>query len=195
MGELALAMLILGAWVFGASAVAKLRGQRAYQEFVAGLRESGLVPGAVLPAVAAALAGSEAVIAVGLAAAAAVAGVAPGHGVIPYAETALALAAALTAVLAAGVGVAVRRGVLAHCACFGARPGRPLGRPHLVRNLILLVAFGTGLAAVPLAGAPGRPAAAGLAAAAGSLAALLIIRWEDLADLFTPAHDAHRTPG
>jgi len=188
-------MLILGAWVFGVSAAAKLRGQRAYRAFVAGLRESGLVPGAALPAVAAALAGSEAAIAAALAATAAVACVAPGHGVIPYAETALALAAALTTVLAAGVGVAARRGAVARCACFGARPGRPLGRPHLVRNLILLAAIGTGLAAVPLAAGHGQPAATALAAAAGSLAALLIIRWEDLADLFTPTRAARRTPG
>jgi hypothetical protein len=195
MSEVGFAILILGAWVFGASAIAKLRGRRAYRAFVAGLRESGLVPGAGLPAVAAALAGSEAVIAVGLAATAATAGVAPGHGVNAYAESALAAAAALTAVLAAGVGMAIHRGIQARCACFGARPGRPLGRPHLVRNLILLAALGTGLAAVPLAGGPGRPAAAALSAAAGSLAALLIIRWEDLADLFAPTQAARRTPG
>jgi hypothetical protein len=195
MGELALAVLVLGAWVFGASAAAKLRGRRAYRSFVAGLRESGLVRREVLPPVAAALACSEALTAAGLAAAAVVAGAEPGHAVIPCAETALALAAALTAVLAAGVGVAIRRGTQARCACFGARPGRPLGRPHLVRNLVLLAAFGAGLAAVPLAGGPGAPAAAALAAAAGSLAALLIIRWEDLADLFTPAQAPRRTPG
>jgi hypothetical protein len=195
MGELALAVLVAGAWVFGASAAAKLRGQRAYRAFAAGLRETGLVPGAARPAVAAALAGSEAVTAVGLVAAAAVAAAEPGDVVIPYAETALALAAALTAVLAAGVGVAIRRGTQARCACFGARPGRPLGRPHLVRNLILLAAFVTGLTVVPLAGGPGGPAATALAAAAGSLAALLLIRWEDLADLFTPVQAPRRTPG
>jgi hypothetical protein len=55
-----------------------------------------------------------------------------------------------------------------------------------VRNLVLLAAIGTGLVTSPLAGGPGAPAAAALGVAAGSVAALVIIRWEDLADLFSP---------
>ncbi len=185
MNELALAMLALGAWVFTISAAAKVRGRRAYRAFAAGLRESGLVPGRALPATAAALAGGEAAIGAGLAGAVA-AELATGRGAVPWAEAALALAAALTAVLAAGVAVVVRRGTQASCACFGARPGRPLGRAHLARNLVLLAALGTGLVTSPLAGGSGPPAAAALGVAAGSVAALVIIRWEDLADLFSP---------
>jgi hypothetical protein len=185
MDELALAMLTLGAWVFTTSAAAKVRGRRAYRAFLAGLGESGLVPRRALPATAAALAVREAAIGVSLAAAAA-ADLATGRGAVPWAEAALALAAVLTTVLATGVAVVVRRGAQAPCACFGARPGRPLGRAHLVRNLVLLAAIGTGLVTSPLAGGPGAPAAAALGVAAGSVAALVIIRWEDLADLFSP---------
>ena len=110
----------------------------------------------------------------------------PGPARSRYAETALALAAALTAVLAAGVAVVDPPRHPGALRLLRRRPGRPLGRPHLVRNLVLLAVFGAGLAAVPLAHGRPAPAGAALAAAAGSLAALLIIRWEDLADLFAP---------
>jgi len=105
---------------------------------------------------------------------------------IVLAEAALAAAAVLTAVLATGVVVVIRRGTRARCPCFGADSGRPLGRLHLLRNLSLLAVVGAGLAAVLLT--RGHPALAGMAvaAAAGALAALLFIRWEDLAELFAP---------
>ena len=103
---------------------------------------------------------------------------------LPAAQGALACAAALTAMLAAGVAATIRSGARARCACFGARAGRPLGRAHLARNAGLLAVLVTGLVAGPLAHGQPVPAAAALAAATGSLAALVIIRWEDLADLF-----------
>jgi hypothetical protein len=89
-------------------------------------------------------------------------------------------------VLTSGVALIIRRGAQARCACFGARSSRPLGRAHLARNVGLLAVVGVGLIAAPLA--HGRPAPAGamLAAVAGAAAALVVIRWEDIADLFAP---------
>ena len=100
-----------------------------------GLRETGLVPGRLLPFTAAALCWVEAVTGAGLLAAAALTAVAA-SGAAPLAETVLAIAAWLTGVLAAGV--ASRRGSQARCACFGAVTSRPLNRAHLLRNLSLL---------------------------------------------------------
>src|SRR3984957_20974315 len=62
MGDVALAVLTLGAWVFAVSAGSKLRGHRAYRGFVAGLRETGLIPARALRATAPLLAGGGAAI-------------------------------------------------------------------------------------------------------------------------------------
>ena len=185
MDSFAIAAFSLAGCVYVASAATKLRGRRAYRSFRDGLRETGLVPGRQLPAIAAMLCAAEAVIAAGLITAGALtAAAAPGATLL--AESALAAAAALTAVLAAGVAVVIRRGIRARCACFGADTGRPLGLAHLVRNLSLLTVLCAGMAAVLLT--HGRPASAGVAVAvaAGALAAVLFIRWEDLAELFAP---------
>jgi hypothetical protein len=185
MDELCIAVLGVAGCVFTASAAAKLASRRAYLSFRAGLADSGLIPGYALAVAAAWLAGAEAVLAAGLLCAAGLtAAAAPAAAWI--AEPALGGAALLTAILAGGVAVIVRRGVLARCACFGAGSGRPLGRVHLARNLSLLAVVGTGLAAAPLAhGRPGPPGVA-LAAVAAVVAALLFIRWDDVAGLFTP---------
>ena len=194
MGDVALAVLTLGAWVFAVSAGSKLRGRRAYRGYRAGLRETGLIPERALPAIAALLAGAEALIAADLAVLAVVTSVAGERDVLPAAQGALAGAAALTAVLAAGVALTAHSGARARCACFGARAGRPLGRAHLARNVGLLAILVTGLVADPLAHGHAVPAASALAAATGSLAALVVIRWEDLADLFAPTTGAAASP-
>jgi hypothetical protein len=183
--DFSIAVLSLAACVFAVSAAAKLRTPGAYRSFRDGLGETGLMPGRLLPATAALLSGAEAVIAAGLIAAAVLTAVAA-PGAIPLAEFALAAAALLASVLAAGVAVVMHRGTRARCACFGAGSGRPLGRAHLARNLTLLAVICAGLAGPPLA--HGRPAVgtAVIAAAAGAVAAMLFIRWEDLAELFAP---------
>lgn len=194
MAEVTLAALALGAWVFAASAGSKLHGRSAYRAFAAGLRETGLAPERALPAAAALLAGAEAVIAASLAVLAVVTGVAGEPGVLPAAQAALGCAAALTTVLAAGIVATVRSGAQARCACFGAKTGRPLGRVHLARNACLLAGLAAGLATGPLAHGHLAPPAAVLAAGTGSVAALVIIRWEDLADLFAPVPAATAMP-
>src|SRR5580658_653827 len=185
MEEFSIVVLSLAACVFAASAAAKLKSRRGYRAFRSGLGDIELVPVRLLPTAAASLAATEVVTAAGLLAAAALIA-APAPGATWLAESALAAAAALTAVLATGVGVVIRRGIQARCACFGARSTRPLGLVHLARNVCLVAVICAGLTGVPLA--HGRPPLAGtiLAAVAGALAALLFVRWEDLAELFAP---------
>jgi hypothetical protein len=189
MDELSIVALSLVGCVFAASSAAKLSSRRAYRSFRDGLAEIRLIPGRGLPAAAAALAGTEAAVGAGLLAAAVLTAAAV-PGASRLAASALSAAAALTAVLTAGVAVIIRRGTRARCACFGARADRPLGRVHLARNLSLMAVVLAGLAVVPLA--HGRPplAATMLAGGAGVVAALLFIRWDDLAELFAPV----RTP-
>lgn len=193
MGEFSIAVLSLAGCVFAASAAAKFHSRQAYPSFRDGLSETRLFPGRLLSAAAASLSGAEAVIAAGLLAAAALtAAAAPSAAWIT--ESALAAAAVLAATLVAGVAVVLRLGIHARCACFGAHASRPLGRVHLARNLSLLVVICAGSAGVPLA--HGRPAPAGavLAAAAGAVAALVFIRWEDLAELFAPIPPSMAAP-
>ena len=89
-------------------------------------------------------------------------------------------AAALMAAFVVGVARVVRRGRVAACACFGAAGGQ-LGAVHLARNAALLV---VAVAAVAVSwrpyGAVSVPLAA-LAVAAGVVAGVLFVWWEDIA--------------
>ena len=185
MTEVVIAVLSAAGCVYLASSTAKLRGRSAYRSFRAGLTETGLVSRRSLPAAAAALAGGEALVTVGVLAAAALTAVsAPGAAAVT--ACALGLAIALTSVLAAGVAVIVRRGTRARCACFGSASERPLGRPHLARNLGLLALLAAALACA--AHSHGQPPAAGatVAVIGGAVAGILLIRVDDLVALFAP---------
>jgi hypothetical protein len=185
MDELLIAALSLAGSVFAASSAAKLSGRRSYRSFRDDLAEARLIPGRMVPAAAAWLAGTEASAAAGLLAAIALTMAATPRAAW-LAESALTVTAALTAALALGVAAIVRRGTRARCACFGARSGRPLGRAHLARNLSLLAVVCTGLVAAPLAhGRPPLPGAV-LAVLGGAVTALPFIRWDDIAELFAP---------
>jgi hypothetical protein len=99
---------------------------------------------------------------------------------------ALALTGGLLAVFTAGVALAVRRGTGARCACFGAAE-QPLGARHLVRNGLLLAAVGVAALGIAVASAqPLGPAGTAMAVSAGAVGALLLIRLDDLVDLFMP---------
>jgi hypothetical protein len=172
--------------VFGASAAAKLRGRGAYRSYRDGLAEAGLVPGKLLPATAAALAACEALLAAGSASAVALAAAAL-PGAVAASWAALAGAIVLASVLTAGVGVAIRRGAQASCACFGAASARPLGPAQLARNLSLVAAITAGLIAQGLAPGTGTLAATALGVVAGAVIALMLIRLDDLIDLFAPS--------
>jgi Methylamine utilisation protein MauE len=183
--EFSVAILSLAACVFATSAAAKIRSRRAYRSFRAGLRETALIRERLLPVAAAVLAAAEAATAAALVAATVLVATA-GSGVNVAAAAALTAAGLLTAVLAAGVAAVMRSGARARCNCFGAGSTRPLGGAHLFRNLALLAVLAAGLVGISLR--HGHPAAVGVvvAAAAGAVAALLFIRWEELAELFAP---------
>lgn len=187
MTYVALAILVMAALVFGASAVAKLRSRGAYRRYRAAMASTGL-----LRAAAGWLAAAEVVVAVGLGAGA-VMMISPIPGGRAVAESALGLAAMLTFVLAAGVWVLIRRGVRAQCACFGASADEPIGAVHLVRNVTLLLLVLAGLAGNADVAGPRPVAAVVMAVVAGGCLALMIIRWADLAVLVTPVSSIRRS--
>lgn len=191
MGELSIIALTVAGRVFAASSIGKLSGRGAYRSFRDQLADTGLIPRSMVHAAAASLAGIEASAAAALLISDVLTLVAA-PGAAWLAESALTVAAAITAVLALGVAVIVRRGTRAPCACFGARSGRPIGQAHLARNLILLTVVCAGLVAAPLA--PGRSLLPGavLAVLVGAVTALLFARWDDIAILFAPPSGAAR---
>jgi hypothetical protein len=173
MAVVLVALLTVPCAVFAVSSWSKLRGRAA---FVASLEAMRLVPARLVRPVAAAVSGAEAVVAVGLL-------VGLWHRGV--ALVALAAAGPLLAVLTAGIVVLLRRGTVAHCACFGGA-GQLLRRAHVVRNGLLLLVVGAAAALVVATG-PAGPAATALGAFAGGVGALLLIRLDELVDLFAPA--------
>jgi hypothetical protein len=185
MAELVLAVLVMAAYVYGASAGSKLTGRQSYSSFRAGLGSTALVPGRLLSAAAGILTGCEVTVAVGLAAAS-VLTAAGLPDAITVAALALGGAALLTSVLAAGIVAVIRRGTRARCACFGAASGRALGMPHLARNIGLLVLLAVGLAGDQATHGRPTPATIAAAAVAGVVMGLLVTHFDDLIMLFTP---------
>jgi len=162
MAELVIAALMTAVVTYGVSAASKLRSGQAYRAFRAGLAATALVSRPLTGLAAAVLVTAE------------------------MAATGLC-AAALMAVLTAGVAVAVRRGVTAPCACFGSGGRAPLGGVHLARNAYLLAVLVTGVASAGLQRWQPGVAAAVLAASAGGVSALLLTRLDDVAALFRTA--------
>jgi hypothetical protein len=94
------------------------------------------------------------------------------------------LALVLLAAFTTGIAIVLRRGTRAGCLCFGTTE-RPYGPHHLVRNGLLAAAA---LGGAVTAGHPTDPPAALIAIAAGVLAALVLVTFDELLDLFaTPA--------
>jgi hypothetical protein len=170
--------------VFAVSALGKLRGT-ARLAFTESLRRLGLLPGRLVPAVAAAVIAAELTVLLGLSGA--VAGVFDLVPAVPVVRLGgVAAAAALLCVLTGGITLALRRGTTARCACFGAE-SRPLSGRHLVRNtILLLVAAG----ALVTPAEPARPAGALLGVAAGLLIALVLVRLDDIVELVVPIRPA-----
>lgn len=168
------------ALVFVASILGKLRGQEAYAGFV---RATGrLASGRVIARVPAGA------LAVGVIAAE-VAVVAL-TALPATARVGLVLAGLLAVAFAVAVLAALRRGDRAPCNCFGSSV-RPVGRTHLVRNAVLIVVAGLGLAAGAAEAGPVGPAGGIAAVIAGSVVAALVVRADDLADLFEPVAPAN----
>ncbi|MDQ0983884.1 MauE/DoxX family redox-associated membrane protein [Streptomyces sp. V2I9] len=166
---------VLLAGVFLAAFVGKVRSAAAYREFAGSVVRLGLFPRRVSRVCAAVVVGVEFLVLVLLV---------PGR-TVPAGFLAAVL---LLGAFAAGIVLALRAGGSAPCRCFGASSA-PLGRVHVVRNLILAVVGAGGLAAaVTGAGAAWPPHAGGVAVAgvAAVLGVFLVVRLDDLMSLFRP---------
>ncbi|WP_433259050.1 MauE/DoxX family redox-associated membrane protein [Streptosporangium sp. CA-135522] len=162
------------AGVFVVALAGKLRGRAAFDEFVASIVALGMFPRAGSVTAAYAVLGAEAAVILSLAL--------PSTVLLGFAA-AMALLAALTA----GILAAMRRGRRAPCRCFGASAA-PLGKAHVVRNLLLLLAGGAGLTAGAVAGDAGaHPAGIALALVTAAVGGLFVVRLDDLLGLFTPS--------
>jgi hypothetical protein len=185
--------LLAALWcVFAASGGSKVRSRAAQRAFAESLRPLPLLPGRLVAPVAVLVTAAEVVLVLGIGWS--VVAVAAGWPVVRLGGgAALALTGLLLAVLTVGVVLAVRRDTGASCACFGASQ-QPLGWRHVVRNSILLAMTATALGTVLLARPHPLPLAGVLIAlVAGATGALLLIRLDDLVDLFLPATTTTRT--
>jgi methylamine utilization protein MauE len=189
MTELIIAVLTMAACVYGASSASKLTSSRNYRAFRDGLAQTGLVRAHLLRGVAAVLAAGEATVTV-LLATAAVLAAAGTPGSVPFAAIALGCGIALTGVLAAGVARVIRSGTRAICACFGARSGQEISGSHLVRNIALLLVLIAGLIGNVLRHGRPAPAAVIVVLAAGAVIGLLLVRFDDLVELFAPVRES-----
>lgn len=169
MGYIALACRCLTGIVFLAAAVSKARGFGGFRRSVAAMAP---------PLAARSTTVAGAVVAAELSAAALIA--APGT-----AAWGLAAALALDAVFIAAILSALRRGVREPCRCFGAAE-RGLGARDVVRDLVLGATAALGLLGISAAAPARSPAGWLLAAVAGAVGALLVVRSDDLVELFFP---------
>jgi hypothetical protein len=191
MGTFLVAALVTLWLMFGVSAarkVASLKRQRAFAESLRALR---LLPTSIVVPVAAAVSCVELVIAVGLTAA--IPGVMTGAPwALLVAVLGLLVAVGLLAVLTTGIVLALRRRSTAPCACFGASD-RPLSWRHVTRNgLMLLVGVVGANIAVAVHPEVVDPIGAGLAGVFGVVIAVLLIRLDEIVELFAPTGSAGR---
>jgi uncharacterized membrane protein YphA (DoxX/SURF4 family) len=148
----------------------------AFGQFVQSVEQTGMVPRAAARPVAVAVVLAE------LSAALLV--LLPGTSAIGA-----GLAACLLVVFLGVIVRSLKQGSAAQCRCFGS--ASPLGRRHVVRNVGLLFACAGALPAVPELGTSDAPALA-LAAVCTLVVGLLVVRLDDLMDLFGPP--AHPQP-
>ncbi|MEV4176854.1 MauE/DoxX family redox-associated membrane protein [Nonomuraea sp. NPDC049709] len=153
------------ATVFVVSAYSKLRSRAALQSFAATLR---LLPGPARFPAAGATAAMEVVTAVTL---------------IVFPPAGLAAGGLLLIAFSTWIAVSLRRGQREACQCFGASV-TPLGPVHLVRNGLLLLVIALGSVALMSPGGPVTVAGLALAVPVGLVGAILLIVFDDIADLF-----------
>jgi uncharacterized membrane protein YphA (DoxX/SURF4 family) len=164
--------VVLCGLVLLVSAVSKVRGRSDYADFVASVPAFG-IPARWTRLFAVLTVAAEFVIAL-LLLASVFAGPWP-------AVAGLVLAVGLFGVLTVAVWRAVSRQSGAVCRCFG-RARTTLTHRHTARNAFLLAVAVFGLA-VSGVDAPGEPAVMWLAAVVGAVGAVLVVRFDDLADL------------
>lgn len=102
---------------------------------------------------------------------------------MPVAAVALGCGTALTSALIGGVAVVLRSGSRVTCACFGASSGRPIGGAHLAWNAGISALLLSGLIGSGFGQGRASAGAVIVALAAGGLAGLLLIRFDDMAGL------------
>ncbi|MGW2231003.1 MauE/DoxX family redox-associated membrane protein [Streptomyces formicae] len=170
-----LALRCLIGVVFLASASSKVAGRGRLHAFKASVDAMGAVPGPLVPLVARLVVAAEFAVPLLLV-------LAPALG--------FPLACGLLVAFVAGIVGTLRRGTAVPCRCFGAS-SRPLGREHVVRNVLLTGCALVGEAGVLLSdGAANGGAAVAAALFAGACLAGLVILLDDLLELFRPV----RTP-
>lgn len=98
----------------------------------------------------------------------------------------IGIAIVLLMVFGVGIAAAMLRGLRTTCRCFGSSSA-PLGRRHLVRNALLVAVAATGLAFGSDRVGSADPAGLAVAGAGALVLAALVVRLDDLIDLFTPA--------
>lgn len=156
--------------VFTLALAGKISSRGAWSAFVESVRAMAVIDRAKAPMAAVATAAAEAGVIV--------------LAVIPVrwaGSAAFVLAAGLLGCLTVAVTKVVRRGAPVPCRCFGASE-TPLGVPHVVRNVILVVTALLGLAG-SLVNGPFDLGLALVVAVFGAALGLLMTRWDDLVSL------------
>jgi hypothetical protein len=154
--------------VFAISAIGKLRTAAVRTAFRRSLADMAVLPVRAVGPVAAGVPIIEAVGAVLLV-------------VPPTAPAGCVLVLGLLAAFTTGIVTVLRRGTRAGCLCFGTTE-RPYGPRHLIRNSLLTAAALTGAV---LSGHPTGPPMTLIAIAAGGVAALVLVTFDELLDLFS----------
>lgn len=169
--------MVLCGLVLLVSSASKLRSRADYAEFVASVPAFG-IPARWTRLFAAVTVVAEAVIAVLLLPGAALMVLGAGR----WLAGGLVLAVGLFGVLTVAVWRVVARGSGAVCRCFGTAR-TPLAHRHVVRNALLSLVAMMGTLSIMDSTVPAAAPAA-VAAAAGALGAVLVVRFDDLAELF-----------
>jgi hypothetical protein len=166
--------------VFGVSALGKLRGRQAFDEFA---RSARTMLSAVVPGWSVRRAGLRRVARVVVVTEVAV----PVLVVVPSLNRlGHAVSMMLLAVFSYGIVATVRAGIRTSCRCFGTRSA-PIGPPHLVRNALLFGTATIGLVFGPVRLVHLAPGGLALAVAAAAVLAILVVRFDDVVGLFSPA--------
>jgi uncharacterized membrane protein len=168
---LAISLRVLLGLVFALALGGKLRSRRSFADFAASLHELGWLPRPARTAAPFAVVAVEGISILLLAVPA----------TVPFG---FGLAFGTLAVFTASVGWSLRRGDTVRCQCFGADSG-PMGGSQVARNCVLLVAAAVGLVASAAGSASATPVGTAVAVAGGAIAAILVVRWDDLRFVFS----------
>ncbi|GAB2932577.1 methylamine utilization protein MauE [Micromonospora polyrhachis] len=180
MGYLELTGRCLLGLVFLAAVVGKLRNRSAIDEFADSIVQFGVLPATWTRPAARLVLGAEGVIVLLLAV--------PGTMPVGY-----LLAIGLLGVLTGAMLVAVRRGRRPACLCFGTA-GTPIGGRHVARNILLMAVAVGGLLVTVLNDPPTGIGEVLLAAATAVPLAAIVVRLDDIVDLFAPTSASPTTP-